>query len=304
MPSTPESPPGTEHMALELASQPEAWRRAAGMVAEQRLLPAAGQRASPSWAAERRGSWHSPMRGSERRAGRAGPTPSRRPRPSSTATTTRSSRSPAPARRPRCSSSLDANARTGPTIGIVGDAASPARRRRRRGHRAALRRRAVRRADPLRDDDARPAARVARRRPRRRRSPTRRTRSTTELDPALVDAEQYAFLGRGWTVGLAHEAALKMREAAQSWTESYPAMEYRHGPIAIAAPGRVTWMLGEAPDGTRAPTSRRPAPDSSRATGIRWPSSCASRASPSRGRVAAGLDPDEPRNLTRSVILG
>ena len=73
-----------------------------------------------------------------------------------------------------------------------------------------------------------------------------------EIDPALIDAEQFAFLGRGWTVGLAHEAALKMREAAQSWTESYPAMEYRHGPIAIAAPGRVTWMLGEAPDGLRA----------------------------------------------------
>ena len=43
-----------------------------------------------------------------------------------------------------------------------------------------------------------------------------------ELDPELVDAEQYTFLGRGWSVGLAHEAALKMREASQSWTESYP----------------------------------------------------------------------------------
>ena len=28
-----------------------------------------------------------------------------------------------------------------------------------------------------------------------------------------------------------HEAALKIREAAGAWTESYPAMEYRHGPI-------------------------------------------------------------------------
>src|SRR3712207_7559300 len=45
------------------------------------------------------------------------------------------------------------------------------------------------------------------------------------------------FLGRGWTIGLANEAALKLRESAQAWTESYPAMEYRHGPISITAPG-------------------------------------------------------------------
>ena len=53
---------------------------------------------------------------------------------------------------------------------------------------------------------------------------------------AVADAEQVTFLGRGWTVGLAEEAALKLRESAQLWTESYPAMEYRHGPISIAAP--------------------------------------------------------------------
>src|ERR671913_49849 len=70
-----------------------------------------------------------------------------------------------------------------------------------------------------------------------------------ELDPELVGAEQFTFLGREWTVGLAHEAALKMRESAQAWTESYPAMEYRHGPVSIAAPGRVVWHFGEAPAG-------------------------------------------------------
>ena len=50
-------------------------------------------------------------------------------------------------------------------------------------------------------------------------------------------------------MGLAHEAALKMREASKSWTESYPAMEYRHGPIAIAAPERVVWLFGVEPVG-------------------------------------------------------
>ena len=123
-----------------------------------------------------------------------------------------------------------------------------------------------------------------------------------DLDDALIDAEQYAFLGTGWTVGLAHEAALKMREASQSWTESYPAKEYRHGPIAIAAPNRVTWMLGEAPDGLSGDVA---------ATGARFEDRPidgmadlvrAQRVALARAR-RAGLDPDSPRNLTRSVIL-
>ena len=41
-------------------------------------------------------------------------------------------------------------------------------------------------------------------------------------------------LGRGWTVGVAEEGALKLREAARAWAEAYPALEYRHGPIALA----------------------------------------------------------------------
>jgi len=123
-----------------------------------------------------------------------------------------------------------------------------------------------------------------------------------ELDDELVTADQYSFLGTGWTVGLAHEAALKMREASQSWTESYPAKEYRHGPIAIAAPGRVTWMLGEAPaglSGDLAVTGARfeDRPIDGMADLVR-----AQRVALARAR-RAGLDPDSPRNLTRSVIL-
>lgn len=123
-----------------------------------------------------------------------------------------------------------------------------------------------------------------------------------ELAPELTDAEQYTFLGRGWSVGLAHEAALKMREASQSWTESYPSMEYRHGPIAIAAPGRVTWQFGETPEGLAGDVA---------ATGAHFEAGTldpmaelvrAQRVSLARAR-AKGLDPDAPRNLTRSVIL-
>lgn len=121
-------------------------------------------------------------------------------------------------------------------------------------------------------------------------------------DEALRDAEQYTFLGRGWAIGLAHEAALKMRESSQSWTESYPSMEYRHGPMAIAAPGRVTWQFGEAPAGLPAEVER---------TGGRFVHNAIDpmaelvrvhRVALERA-VVRGLDPDQPRNLSRSVIL-
>jgi fructoselysine-6-P-deglycase FrlB-like protein len=122
------------------------------------------------------------------------------------------------------------------------------------------------------------------------------------VERELLEAEQFSFLGTGWTVGLAHEAALKMREAVQGWTESYPAMEYRHGPISIAAPGRVTWLFGEQPDGLDRDmaatgamyvnTGRHPLAELVRVH----------RVALERAR-ARGLNPDLPRNLTRSVIL-
>ena len=123
------------------------------------------------------------------------------------------------------------------------------------------------------------------------------------LDDALIDAEQYSFLGMGWTWGLANEAALKLRESAQAWTESYSSMEYRHGPIAIAAPGRVTWQYGQAPAGLR---------EQVEATGARFVESDRDPlADLVRLHALAltkarrlGVDPDHPRSLTRSVILG
>lgn len=122
------------------------------------------------------------------------------------------------------------------------------------------------------------------------------------LAPELLAAEQVTFLGTGWTIGLANEAALKLREAAQAWTESYYAMEYRHGPISIAAPGRAVWMFGEAPHGLAKEV---------RATGAHMelfkgdPLVSLVRAQRLAEAVAEsrGLNPDEPRNLTRSVIL-
>ncbi len=64
-------------------------------------------------------------------------------------------------------------------------------------------------------------------------------------DPATL--RQVVFLGHRWSVGVAHEAALKVREAAGAWTEAYPVWEYQHGPISCAGPGSLVWFLGEAP---------------------------------------------------------
>jgi fructoselysine-6-P-deglycase FrlB-like protein len=137
------------------------------------------------------------------------------------------------------------------------------------------------------------------------------------VDPAAI--EQITFLGRGWTVGLAAEAALKCREAAGFWAEAYPAMDYRHGPIAIAAPRRVVWAFGEVPPGLA---------DEVEATGAafvhsrhhggygalgRW-SGGREPLDPMADLIVAqrlavqlaavrGQNPDEPRNLRRSIVL-
>ncbi|MCS0603880.1 sugar isomerase [Streptomyces sp. LP11] len=129
-----------------------------------------------------------------------------------------------------------------------------------------------------------------------------RTALATALPQGLLGCAQFTFLGRGWTVGLANEAGLKMREASLSWTEAYPAMEYRHGPISVTTEGTATWMLGAAPDGLAAQVT---------ATGAHWiegrldPLAELVRVQRLAVAVAAarGLDPDQPRHLTRSVIL-
>jgi fructoselysine-6-P-deglycase FrlB-like protein len=119
---------------------------------------------------------------------------------------------------------------------------------------------------------------------------------------AFNGVRRFVFLGSGPAVGLAHEAALKMREAAQAVTESYPAMEYRHGPIALAEPGVVVWMLGTPPPALVDDVLRTgavvvndeldPLVDL-----LRVQSAAVAIAR------AKGLDADNPRHLTRSVQL-
>ena len=122
------------------------------------------------------------------------------------------------------------------------------------------------------------------------------------LPPGLAERTEFTFLGRGWAAPVADEAALKLREASRTWAESYPAMEYRHGPISVSDENTVVWALGEVPADLLADARR------TGATVI------ASDADPLAGLIGAqrlaavraerkGIDPDQPRALSRSVIL-
>lgn len=122
--------------------------------------------------------------------------------------------------------------------------------------------------------------------------------------PLPIDASDYdhfVYLGTGWTHGLAQEAALKIREAAQAWSESYPLLDYRHGPLAVAHPGSLVWQF----------TADESLAEETRATGAAVITASADPlvelVQAQRLAVALadsrGLDPDHPRHLTRSIIL-
>lgn len=120
---------------------------------------------------------------------------------------------------------------------------------------------------------------------------------------AYLEADQVSFLGTGWTVGLAHEAALKLREAAQTWTEAYPAAEYRHGPVSVAQPGRLTWVFGAPPAGLATEVAGTGATFVHHAGLDPMAALIVAQRTAVAMALARGLDPDQPRHLTRSVIL-
>jgi fructoselysine-6-P-deglycase FrlB-like protein len=123
------------------------------------------------------------------------------------------------------------------------------------------------------------------------------------LPPGVADRAQFTFLGRGWAAGIAAEAALKLRESAQIWAEAYPALEYRHGPISVSDPGGVVWIFGERAAGLAADAESTGAlvvpPAGDPLAGLIVAQRAAVELATRRG-----LDPDRPRNLTRSVVLG
>jgi fructoselysine-6-P-deglycase FrlB-like protein len=131
-------------------------------------------------------------------------------------------------------------------------------------------------------------------------------REVLALDERWFDAlrriDQFSFVGAGWTYGLAEEAALKLKESTQAWTESWHQSEYRHGPISIAEPGRAVWAFGPLipnfeRDVTATGATLLHSDLDPLAELLKVHRLCLVRAKDH------GLDADHPRNLTRSIIL-
>ncbi len=122
----------------------------------------------------------------------------------------------------------------------------------------------------------------------------------SRVDPA--DFDHFVYLGRGWTNGLAQEAALKIREAAQAWAESYPLLDYRHGPLAVAGERSLVWMIGAGDDSLAADVRRTGATVVTSEEDPLVELALLQRLAADVAR-SRGLDPDAPVHLTRSIIL-
>lgn len=120
--------------------------------------------------------------------------------------------------------------------------------------------------------------------------------------PTLRGRTRHVFLAEGWAVGLAHEGALKLREAAGAWSESYPSSEYLHGPRAASDAPTALWCIGpvnpdvvaeaKAAGALVVPTGGDPLAD------VIVAQRAAVQLAGDRGR-----DPDAPPWLARSVVL-
>ncbi len=118
----------------------------------------------------------------------------------------------------------------------------------------------------------------------------------------LARLDHFVFLGHGWSVGIAEEAGLKLREAAQAHTEAYAAMEYRHGPVSLAGPRSLVWVLG-SPDPTITAEIAATGATVRTATADPMVELVSIQGVAIDLAAARGLDPDRPRHLTRSVVL-
>jgi glutamine---fructose-6-phosphate transaminase (isomerizing) len=65
------------------------------------------------------------------------------------------------------------------------------------------------------------------------------------LIPPIISRSfsQFVFLAQGPFVGLAHEAALKMNEMSISYSRSFHALEYRHGPMSTTSSDTLITIL-------------------------------------------------------------
>jgi glutamine---fructose-6-phosphate transaminase (isomerizing) len=143
--------------------------------------------------------------------------------------------------------------------------------------------------------------------------------------------EDYVFLGQGPFFGVAQEAMLKVTEMSCSYAQCFHTLEFRHGPKAIAGPKTlITFMLSESATEAEAAVLREVKQFGATTLVVTNRANRASRDSadylvemslavPEAAGAAAfvipaqllglhiglgkGLDPDNPRHLSRVVML-
>ena len=70
-----------------------------------------------------------------------------------------------------------------------------------------------------------------------------------ELPQGVTPDTEFTFLGTDWSNGVAALAALTVLEASGCWAESYPARDYRRGPVGAVGRGSLVWFFGLPPAG-------------------------------------------------------
>ena len=151
---------------------------------------------------------------------------------------------------------------------------------------------------------------------------------------SLVDSRifaDYVFLGHGPFYGVAQEAMLKVKEMSCSYAECFHTLEFRHGPKSIVSPETlISFFLSDSGSeaevgvlaevknlgGTtlviadRANSAARRAADYLIELSLDIPEAARAAAMIVPGQllgfytgVRKGFNPDEPRNLTRVVVL-
>ena len=95
---------------------------------------------------------------------------------------------------------------------------------------------------------------------------------------------------------------LKITESSTSYAQVFHSMEFRHGPISVVGPRSTVWVFGPPPSGLledvqatgahMESNDRDPMADLIRAQRLAMALA-----------EAKGLNPDEPRHLSRSVLL-
>jgi glucosamine--fructose-6-phosphate aminotransferase (isomerizing) len=127
-----------------------------------------------------------------------------------------------------------------------------------------------------------------------------------DFDATALDQPHLVYLGRDWRYGLACSAALTLQETALMMPESHQTLDYRHGPIACADPDTLVWCFDPSDDTSAAGVLQDVIETGARVHQTRddpLVSLVQAQLLAARRAAARGLDPEQPRHLTRAVVL-